>query len=147
MRYYKLQFTRLAGRQANCKLAVILILASFLIGSGCQKVEKPVRDGTGPLAIIIEVDEAPESHIANVTSEGEALKTPYSSIPVLGTLFKSSLSGLDYWKANHPNLITGTDNPALAADPEETCLDCHDISTSCNNCHSYVGVKLVTGEE
>jgi hypothetical protein len=132
---------------ANFKLSVILLLAAGLMMYGCQKVEKPLRDGSGPLAIIIEVDEAPESHTDNVTSEGEVLQTPYSRIPVLGTLFKSSLSGLDYWKANHPNLLTGTDNPALIADPDEACLDCHEISTSCNNCHGYVGVKLVSGEE
>ncbi len=119
-------------------LTPLLLLA--LIVFGCQKVEKPVRDGTGPMAIIIDVDEAPESHTADI-------ETPYAKIPVLGKMFKSGLKGLDYWKANHPNLITGTDNPALLTDTDETCLDCHDQSTSCNNCHSYVGVKMVSGGE
>lgn len=75
------------------------------------------------------------------------LETHYSKMPVLGKIFKSGLKGLDYWKANHPYLVTGTANPALLADSEEACLDCHDQSTSCNNCHQYVGVKLIIGEE
>jgi hypothetical protein len=129
------------------KLPVILILAAVFMVLGCQKVDKPLRDGTGPLAITIEVDEAPESHTDSVTSEGDALINPNSKIPVLGKLFKSGLKGLDFWKANHPLLVTGLDNPVLIADPEETCLDCHEVSTSCNNCHSYVGVKMVSGEE
>jgi hypothetical protein len=125
-------------------IPLLLLLIVFL---GCQKVEKPMKGGTGPMAIIIEVDEAPESHTENITAEGEKLVNPYSKIPIIGQIFKTSLTGLDFWKANHPNLVTGTHNPALIADPEETCLDCHDQNTSCNNCHSYVGAKLITGEE
>ncbi len=130
------------------KLAVIPLLLLLLIVLGCQlSVEKPSREGTGPMAIIIDVDESPESHIANTTADGEILETTYSKIPVLGKVFKSGLKGLDYWKANHPNLVTGTDNPALLADSDEACLDCHDHNSTCNNCHRYIGVKLVTGEE
>lgn len=126
---------------------VLLAAVAVLFGPGCQKIDKPSRDTTGPMQIIIEIDEAPESHTTGVTSEGKKLVNPYSQIPVLGSLFRSGLEGLDFWKANHPNLVTGLHNPALKADPDETCLDCHDQNTSCNNCHSYVGVNLISGEE
>jgi hypothetical protein len=101
------------------------------------------------MAIVIDGD-PPESHTENTTSEGKKLINPYSTIPVVGSIFKSGLTGLDFWKVNHPNLVSGTHNPALIVeteDEEELCLDCHDQSTSCNNCHSYVGVKLVTSDE
>jgi hypothetical protein len=129
----------------------MLVLFPFLIGIlmvfGCQKVEKPSKNATGPMKIVIEMDEPPESHTENITAEGDKLVNPYSTIPVIGKVFTSGLSGLDLWKAYHPTLVSGTENPALIADPEEACLDCHDQSTSCNNCHGYVGVKLVTGDE
>jgi hypothetical protein len=130
----------------NSKIIVIPLLLFTLIAFGCQRVEKPSRGGTGPMAIVIEVDEAPDSHIVNTTAEGETLETRYAKMPVLGKIFKTGLEGLDYWKAHHPYLVTGTINPALIADPDEACLDCHDQSTSCNNCHNYVGVKLVKEE-
>ena len=132
---------------SNSKFTIILLLLFTLTAFGCQKVEKPSREGTGPMAIVIEVDEAPESHTANTTSEGDILKTRYENMPVLGKVFKTGLKGLDYWKANHPYLVTGTKNPALIADSDEACIDCHDQSTSCNNCHQYVGVKLVEADE
>ncbi|UCD35180.1 MAG: hypothetical protein JSU90_12965 [Nitrospiraceae bacterium] len=124
------------------------LLMLLLIAAGCQKVDKPVRgeEGSSPMAIVIEVDEAPESHTSNTTFEGERLVNPYSSVPVVGSLFRSSLKGIEFWKAHHPNLVTGLHNPALKADTEETCLDCHDQSTSCNNCHSYVGVGMVSAD-
>jgi hypothetical protein len=131
----------------NSKFMVVPLLLLVLVASGCQKVEKPSRDGTGPMAIIITVDKAPESHTANTTAEGAILETRYSRIPVLGKIFKSELKGLDYWRANHHYLVTGTTNPALLADPAEECLNCHDQNTSCNNCHQYIGAKLVIGEE
>jgi hypothetical protein len=123
----------------NNKIIIPLLLL-MLLAFGCTKVDKPVRgeEGSGPMAIVIDGD-APESHVDNVTSEGVSLKKD--------SIFKSSLEGLDYWKAFHPTLVTGTHNPALTADPDETCLDCHDQQTSCNNCLGYVGVKLVTGDE
>lgn len=134
----------------NSKFKIIIpLLISFAFSAvGCQKVDKPVRgeEGSSPMAIVIEGD-APDSHIANTTSEGEKLVNPYSAIPVAGSIFKTSAEGLEFWKANHPNLVTGTHNPALKADPDESCLMCHDQNTSCNNCHGYVGVKLVTSDE
>jgi hypothetical protein len=132
MKNFKLRIT-------NCKISIPVLLL-LLVAVGCTKVDKPVRgeEGSSPMAIVIDGD-APESHLDNVTSEGVSLKKD--------SIFKSSLEGLDYWKAFHPTLVTGTHNPALIADPDETCLDCHDQRTSCNNCHGYVGVKLVTGDE
>lgn len=133
------------------KTLIPLLLLLFM-AFGCQEVDKPVRGeaGSSPMTIVIDADEAPESHTENTTSEGKKLLNPYSKIPVFGAIFKSSLTGLDFWKANHPNLVTGTHNPALIVeteDEEETCLDCHDQQTSCNNCHGYVGVKLITSDE
>ncbi|MBI5058118.1 MAG: hypothetical protein HZB61_16020 [Nitrospirae bacterium] len=130
----------------NLKFIILPLLMLVLMVIGCQKVDKPVRNGTGPMAIVIDVDQAPESHIANTTADGKPLINPYSTIPVVGQMFKSSLKGLDFWKANHPNLVTGTVKPALLADKDESCLDCHNEQTSCNNCHSYVGVKLVSAQ-
>ena len=129
---------------------MIPLLLLLLVALGCQKVDKPVKGGSGPMAIVVDADEPPESHTANTTSEGKELVSPYTGIPVVGSMFKSNLKGLEFWKANHPNFVTGTNNPALivaSEDEEELCLDCHDQSTSCNNCHSYVGVGLVTGDE
>lgn len=143
----KFKTSNLKSQILNPKFIIVPLLLLTFVAFGCEPVEKPSREGTGPMAIIIEVDEAPASHTDNTTSEGMMLKTSYSKIPVLGKVFKSGLKGLDYWKAHHPYLVTGTSNPALLADTDETCLDCHDPSTSCNNCHQYVGVKLVTGEE
>jgi hypothetical protein len=130
-------------RIANYKF-IIPVLVLMLAAFGCTKVDKPVRgdeDDSKPMNIVIDGD-APESHSANTTSEGVSLKKP--------SMFSSSLEGLDYWKAFHPTLLTGTHNPQLIVateDEEEMCLDCHDQSTSCNNCHSYVGVKLITADE
>ncbi|MBI4688560.1 MAG: hypothetical protein HY756_12445 [Nitrospirae bacterium] len=124
---------------SNFKFTIPLLLFAVAFSFGCNKVEKPVRDGKGPLAIIIEAPEPPESHTAD-------LKSPNATFPAVSKLFKSSLKGLDYWRAYHPTLVTGTNNPALMTDKNETCLDCHDPKTSCNNCHSYVGVKQITAE-
>jgi len=130
----------------------ILLLGLFVISAfGCQKVDKPVRgeEGTSPMAIVIDGD-APESHINSTTSEGTKLVNPYSKTPIVGKMFSSSLTGLEFWKANHPVLVNGTQDPALIVateDEEELCLDCHDQNTSCNSCHSYVGVQLITSSE
>lgn len=129
-------------RISNYKF-IIPILLLLLVAVGCTKADKPVRgeEGSSPNVIVIDGD-PPESHIANTTSEGVPLKKD--------TIFKTSLEGLEYWKAFHPTLVTGMDNPQLivaSEDEEELCLDCHDQKTSCNNCHCYVGVKLVTATE
>jgi hypothetical protein len=86
----------------NFKLMIPLLLL-LLIAFGCQKVDKPVRGeaGSSPMTIVIDSDEAPESHTENTTSEGKKLVNPYSKIPVFGAMFKSSLTGLDFWKAKN----------------------------------------------
>jgi hypothetical protein len=130
----------------NYKLMIPLLMLFLVMAYGCQKVDKPVRgeEGAGPMAIVIDGDpeDAPESHSKGITSEGTSLKTDMFT--------SSSLEGLEYWKAYHPALVTGTHNPQLVVateDEEELCLDCHDSSTSCNNCHGYVGVKLITSDD
>ena len=128
------------GSRIKFMLPLLMLL---LMAFGCQKVDKPVRgeEGSGPMAIVIagEPEDAPESHKAGTTSEGASLKADmYTS---------SSLEGLNYWRAYHPVLVTGTHNPMLKADNDEVCLDCHDQNTSCNNCHTYVGVNLVRSAE
>ncbi len=144
MNNYKLQIT-------NFKFITSLLVLFLIAAYGCTKVDKPIRgeEGSSPMAIVIDGD-APESHTDGVTSEGTKLVNPYSSFPVVGSIFKSGLTGLDYWKAYHPSLVTGTHNPQLIVateDEEESCLDCHEQETSCNNCHSYVGVNLITTDE
>lgn len=146
MNYFRFQ-TLPAGMQvSNFKFFILLLLLLFII-VGCQSVEKPVRgeEGSGPMTIVIDgscaEEDAPEYHCNN------SLETPYAKIPVIGPLFKSKLKGIDYWRANHPLLVTGTHNPALKSDPDETCMTCHsEPAQACNVCHSYVGVKLVTGD-
>ncbi len=138
-------------RITNYKFAIPLLILVLIAAFGCTKVDKPVRgeEGSSPMAIVIDGD-PPESHTESKTSEGNKLVNPYSKIPVVGSIFKSGLTGLDFWKANHPNLVTGTNDPKLIVateDEEELCLECHDQKTSCNNCHGYVGVKLITGGE
>jgi len=136
-------------RITNYKFAIPLLILVLIAAFGCTKVDKPVRgeEGSSPMAIVIDGD-PPTSHTENTTSEGKKLVNPYSKVPGVGSIFKSGLTGLEFWKANHPNLVTGTNDPKLIVateDEEELCLDCHDKSTSCNNCHGYVGVNLVTG--
>ncbi len=53
----------------------------------------------------------------------EGIPAPESHIPA------------DLWRKNH---MVGLDN-------KEECMGCHNPETSCNNCHKYVGVKLVEG--
>ena len=133
MNNYKLRIT-------NYKFIMPVLMLMLIAAFGCTKIDKPVRgeDDSNPSHIVIDGD-GPDSHIANTNSDGVSLKET--------GLFSSNLEGLEYWKAFHPTLLSGLHNPALKADLDETCLDCHDQSTSCNNCHTYVGVKLVTGDE
>ena len=132
-------------QMTNAKLMIPLLMLILLMAFGCQIVDKPVRgeeDGAGPMTIVIDGDpeDAPASHsLAMAPDEETSLKADMFT--------SSSLRGLRYWKAYHPVLVSGTHNPVLKADTDELCLDCHDQSTSCNNCHTYVGVKLVTADE
>ena len=133
-------------QMTNSKFIIPLLMLLLLIAFGCTNIDKPVRgeEGAGPMTIVIDGDpeDAPESHSKGITSEGTSLKADMFT--------SSSLEGLDYWKVYHPTLVTGTEDPELIVateDEEELCLDCHDASTSCNNCHGYVGVKLITSAE
>ena len=131
-------------QMTNTKFILPLLMLFLVMAFGCQQVDKPLRgeEGTGPMTIVIdgEPEDAPMSHSAAMAPDEEtSLKADMFT--------SSSLEGLEYWKAYHPVLVTGTHNPALKADTDEVCLDCHDQSTSCNNCHTYVGVKLVTSAD
>ena len=135
----------------NIKLIAPLLGLFMISAFGCQKVDKPARgeEDSSPMAIVIDGD-APDSHITSKTSEGTTLVNPYSNTPIVGKLFRTSLTGLEFWKAYHPVLVSGTNDPQLIVateDEEELCLDCHDQNTSCNSCHNYVGVALITTSE
>ncbi len=45
---------------------------------------------------------------------------------------------LEDWKRRHMESVLEKEFT------ERECLSCHDVATSCNNCHSYVGVKKVS---
>ncbi len=47
-------------------------------------------------------------------------------------------SPLDWWQTHHMDAV----NQGHLT--ETDCLYCHEPETSCNNCHSYVGVKQIT---
>jgi hypothetical protein len=46
-------------------------------------------------------------------------------------------SPLDWWQTHHMDVVNRGD---LA---QEDCLRCHEPQTSCNNCHTYVGVQEI----
>jgi hypothetical protein len=48
---------------------------------------------------------------------------------------------VEYWKTHHMDILNHGDYT------RQECMLCHDAHTSCNNCHEYVGVKLVEGYE
>lgn len=48
---------------------------------------------------------------------------------------------VEYWKQHHMDLITRGDYSI------QECTLCHNVHTSCNNCHDYVGVNRVEGYE
>jgi hypothetical protein len=48
---------------------------------------------------------------------------------------------VEYWKQHHMDLIKRGDFN------KQECTLCHDVHTSCNNCHEYVGVVKVEGYE
>ncbi len=94
-------------RQAVTKaLRVLVVLGAValaLLLSGCDMgVEKPVKDGPGPLAVTIErTRDAPDYH------------TP-----------------LDWWTANHPHGISdgvfSQRECMLCHAPEDSCNKCHE---------------------
>jgi hypothetical protein len=46
-------------------------------------------------------------------------------------------SPIAWWRTHHMDAVNGGDFV------EADCLTCHDPAKSCNNCHSYVGVKQI----
>ncbi|MHB8173998.1 MAG: hypothetical protein ACYDFU_06010 [Nitrospirota bacterium] len=48
---------------------------------------------------------------------------------------------VDYWKRHHMDILERGDYS------KHECMLCHDVNTSCNNCHDYVGVARVKGYE
>ncbi len=82
---------------------VLGMLALVLLASGCDLgVEKPVKDGTGPLAITIDrTREAPDYH-----------------------------NPLDWWTANHPHAIAdgvfSERECMLCHVPGDSCNKCHE---------------------
>lgn len=95
----------------NILIFILLLFIAFAILAFAQPraVQKPERDGAGPLAIKLDSRlVAPEYH-----------------------------SPLDWWRTHHMDTINSGDFT------EAQCLNCHEASTSCNNCHAYVGVKPI----
>ncbi len=46
-------------------------------------------------------------------------------------------SPIAWWRTHHMDAVNAGDFL------ESDCVYCHDPATSCNNCHSYVGVKQI----
>ncbi|MBI4789153.1 MAG: hypothetical protein HY782_19145 [Chloroflexi bacterium] len=88
----------------------LLVLALALLAFAQPRaVQKPVKDGAGPLAVKLDPRlVAPEYH-----------------------------SPMEWWRTHHMDAVTRGDFA------EADCLHCHDATTSCNNCHSYVGVRQI----
>jgi hypothetical protein len=87
----------------------ILVILALVVGFYPTYVEKPVKDGSGPMAIRLDPDlPAPATH-----------------------------NPLDYWQTHHMDVV----NQGDLTQPD--CLYCHEPATSCNNCHSYVGVAQI----
>jgi len=64
-----------------------------------------------------------------------ALKLP------AGVLSPEYHQPVEYWKQHHMDILKRGDYS------KQECMLCHDVNTSCNNCHEYVGVKKVEGYE
>jgi hypothetical protein len=64
-----------------------------------------------------------------------ALKLP------AGVLSPEYHQPVDYWKQHHMDILKRGDYN------KQECTLCHDVNTSCNNCHEYVGVVKVEGYE
>ena len=94
-------------------ILAVLIVVGLVVGFYPTYVEEPVKDGTGPMAILMDpVLLAPQTH------------TP-----------------LDWWQTHHMDVVNRGDFT------QKDCLHCHEAQTSCNNCHSYVGVTEITDSQ
>ena len=84
-------------------LVTLAVVGAVLLLTACDLgVEKPEKDGTGPLAITIErTREAPDYH-----------------------------NPLDWWTANHPNFISedvfSQRECMLCHVPDDSCNQCHE---------------------
>ena len=64
-----------------------------------------------------------------------ALKLP------AGVLSPEYHQPVDFWKQHHMDVLKRGDYS------KQECMLCHDVNTSCNNCHDYVGVVRVEAYE
>ena len=64
-----------------------------------------------------------------------ALKLP------AGVLSPEYHQPVEYWKQHHMDVVLRGDYS------KQEYMLCHDVNTSCNNCHDYIGVKRVEGYE
>lgn len=94
-------------------LAVVIVIIVVLVaGFYPNYVDKPVKDGPGPMSVRIDPRfPAPETH-----------------------------SPLEWWQTHHMDVVNRGDLT------EADCQHCHEPETSCNNCHSYVGVKEIAAQ-
>jgi hypothetical protein len=90
-------------------LALFLVVLLVVVSGWPRYVDKPAKDGPGPLAIHLDARlVAPETH-----------------------------NPLDWWRTHHMDVVNAGDFD------RQDCLRCHDPVTSCNNCHTYVGVAEI----
>lgn len=87
-------------RKIALVLAVLIILA-LVVGFYPTYVEKPVKDGTGPMAILLDPDlPAPQTH-----------------------------SPLDWWQTHHMDVVNQgdltQDDCLYCHDPQTSCNNCH----------------------
>ncbi|MCL5075810.1 MAG: hypothetical protein M1136_09235 [Chloroflexi bacterium] len=108
-------------RQTNLVTTIlwsVIVIAALVLFSivAVVRVPEPVKDGRGPLAIKIEPQyTAPDYH-----------------------------NPLDWWKTHHMEVVDrGVFGQNQVDFNLHQCLYCHEVQKSCNNCHSYVGVKLI----
>lgn len=102
---------------------LICILAAFVF-FGCENVEKPEINGKGELALVVpEGMPAPEYH--------KPLKD-------------WTARHMDWLNKGFVKLETGEGKEITKSE----CFTCHyEPDKFCNNCHRFVGVKLVKKEE
>lgn len=96
-----------------CILALVLAVVYYP-----RFVEKPVKDGTGPLAVYLDPQlPAPEYH-----------------------------SPLEWWQTHHFEAVDLATDVKRDGLEQSDCLYCHQPETSCNNCHGYVGANPIVDQ-
>jgi hypothetical protein len=66
---------------------------------------------------------------------------PLALILPAGVLSPEYHQPVEYWKQHHMDILKRGDYN------KQECTLCHDVHTSCNNCHEYVGVAKVESYE